>query len=119
MLDTKNHLADILTKGNFSSDEWNHLLCLFNIMSFPTFWQALQKFSLSHHKAPCDSSDGSPVAEARPTNLVMHGQCKEDVSPQRSGSLVNPVNDDDRKRVGLPQETGDIPTQTLNFENSK
>ena len=30
-IDTKNHLADILTKGNFTRDEWNHLLCLFSI----------------------------------------------------------------------------------------
>ena len=30
-IDTKNQLADILTKGNFTRDEWNHLLCLFNI----------------------------------------------------------------------------------------
>ena len=30
-IDTKNQLADILTKGNFTRDEWNHLL-----FSFPT-----------------------------------------------------------------------------------
>ena len=30
-IDTKNQLADILTKGNFTRDEWNHLLNLFNI----------------------------------------------------------------------------------------
>ena len=30
-IDTKNQLADILTKGNFIRDEWNHLLTLFNI----------------------------------------------------------------------------------------
>ena len=30
-IDTKNQLADILTKENFTRDEWNHLLCLFNI----------------------------------------------------------------------------------------
>ena len=29
-IDTKNQLADMLTKGNFTRDEWNHLLCLFN-----------------------------------------------------------------------------------------
>ena len=29
-IDTKNQLADILSKGNFTRDEWNHLLCLFN-----------------------------------------------------------------------------------------
>ena len=29
--DTKNQFADILTKGKFTRDEWNHILCLFNI----------------------------------------------------------------------------------------
>ena len=33
-IDTKNQVADILTKGNFTRDEWNHLLCLFNIGHF-------------------------------------------------------------------------------------
>ena len=33
-IDTKNQLADILTKENFTRDEWNHLLTLFNISHF-------------------------------------------------------------------------------------
>ena len=34
-IDTKNQLADILTKkGNFTRDEWNHLLCLVDISHF-------------------------------------------------------------------------------------
>ena len=33
-IDTKNQLADILTKGNFTRDEWNHLLTLCNISHF-------------------------------------------------------------------------------------
>ena len=33
-IDTKNQLADILTKGNFTRDELTHLLCLFNISHF-------------------------------------------------------------------------------------
>ena len=33
-MDTKNQLADMLTKGNFTRDEWNHLLCLFHISPF-------------------------------------------------------------------------------------
>ena len=33
-IDTKNQLADILTKGNFTRDEWNPLLWLFNISHF-------------------------------------------------------------------------------------
>ena len=33
-IDTKNQLAHIFTKGNFTCDEWNHLLTLFNISHF-------------------------------------------------------------------------------------
>ena len=33
-IDTKNQLADIFNKGNFTRDEWNHLLTLFNISHF-------------------------------------------------------------------------------------
>ena len=36
-VDTKNQLADILTKGSFSRVAWNHLLRLFNMMSFSMF----------------------------------------------------------------------------------
>ena len=33
-IDTKNQLEDILTKGNFTHEKWNHLLNLFNINHF-------------------------------------------------------------------------------------
>ena len=33
-IDTKNQFADILSKENFTRDEWNHLLNLFNISQF-------------------------------------------------------------------------------------
>ena len=33
-IDTKHQLADILTKGNFTRDEWNNLLHLSNISHF-------------------------------------------------------------------------------------
>ena len=36
-VDTKNQLADMLTKVNFTRDEWNHFLRLFNNMSFSMF----------------------------------------------------------------------------------
>ena len=40
-IDTKNQLADILTKGSFTCDEWNHLRSLFNISLFsPTVCSA-------------------------------------------------------------------------------
>ena len=44
-IDTKNQFADILTKGNFTRDEWNHLLSSFNIShsSFTLCSSALAK----------------------------------------------------------------------------
>ena len=33
-VDTKNQFVDMLTKGNFTRDEWNHLLYLLNISIF-------------------------------------------------------------------------------------
>ena len=33
-IDTKHELADILTKGNFTRDEWNNLLHVFNVSHF-------------------------------------------------------------------------------------
>ena len=33
-IETKNQLPDMLTKGNFTRDELNHFLCLFNICHF-------------------------------------------------------------------------------------
>ena len=45
-VDTKNQLAEILTKGNFTRDEWDHLLCLFNTMNFSMY--------SGSQRAPCD-----------------------------------------------------------------
>ena len=44
-VDAKNQLADLWTKGSFTRDEWNHLLCLFNISHFSsiTSLEALSK----------------------------------------------------------------------------
>ena len=36
-IDTKHQIADMLSKVSFTRDEWNHLLRLFNIMSFSMF----------------------------------------------------------------------------------
>ena len=110
-VDTKNQLADILTNGSFSRDEW------FNTMRFPTYSGShFRKLSFSQNREhivsgamskrgqDTNSEEGSPVAKARPTNLVIHSQCKEEVSSQSSGSPVVQGNDDERKRVGLDSE---------------
>ena len=50
-VDTKNQLARHLTKGSFTRDEWNHLLCLFNIMNNSTF--SCGHFSQINDVKPC------------------------------------------------------------------
>ena len=61
-IDTKNQLADILTKGNFTREEWNHLLTLFNIshFSFASGIVAMTK------RAQQDSGKGRVTAKSRP-----------------------------------------------------
>ena len=52
------------------------------------------------------SSDGPPMAKARPTSLVLQGQCKEGASSQGSGSPVNAGTYTTGKELALPRETG-------------
>ena len=65
--DTKNQLADILTKGNFTRDERNHLLCLFNISHFsPTVC-----FAVMAKRSQQDSGEERVTAKLKPMmNLI-------------------------------------------------
>ena len=56
-IDTKNQLADILTKRNFTRDEWNHLLNLFNITACTA---AMEK------RAQQESGEERVTAKSRP-----------------------------------------------------
>ena len=61
-IDTKNQFADILTKGNVTRDEWNHLLNLFNISHFSSTacTAAMAK------RAQQDSGEERVTAKSRP-----------------------------------------------------
>ena len=61
-IDTKNQLADILTKGNFTRDEWNHLLTLFYLSHFSSTSciAAMAKRARQH------SGEGRVTAKSRP-----------------------------------------------------
>ena len=61
-IDTKNQLADILTKGNFTRDEWNHLLILFNIRHF----SSTSCITAMAKRAQQDSGEGRVKAKSRP-----------------------------------------------------
>ena len=61
-IDTKNQLADILTKGNFTRDEWNHLLNLFNISHF----SSTACIAAMAKRAQQESGEGRVTAKSRP-----------------------------------------------------
>ena len=66
-IDTKNQLADILTKGNFTRDEWNHLLCLFNISHF----SSIDCSEVMSKRTQKDASEERVTAKSKPMmNLV-------------------------------------------------
>ena len=66
-IDTQNQLADILTKGNFTRDEWNHLLCLFNISHF----SSTNCIELMSTRTQQDPSEERVTAKSKPMmNLV-------------------------------------------------
>ena len=71
-IDTKNQLADLLTKGNFTCDEWNHLLCLFNISHF----SSTDCSEVMSKRTEKDSGEERVTAKSKPMmNLV--SRCSE------------------------------------------
>ena len=82
-VDTKKQLADVLTKGNFTRDEWNHLLCLFNISNFSsascpkTIAKRMQE----------EKGEEVIVATLKPTlNLVSQAVASSSTAPSSSAS---------------------------------
>ena len=66
-IDTKNQLADILTTGNFTRDEWNHLLCLFNISHF----SSINSLEAMSERTQADAGEERVPAQSKPMmNLV-------------------------------------------------
>ena len=82
-IDTKNQLTDILTKGSFTRDEWNHLLCLFYISHFsPTVCSDVMA-----KRSQKDSGEERVTAKSRPMmNLI--ARTPSFVSSSTSVSLV-------------------------------
>ena len=61
-IDTKNQLADDLDKGNFTRDERNHLLTLFNISHF----SSTACIAAMAKRAQQESGEGRVTAKSRP-----------------------------------------------------
>ena len=113
-IDTKNQLADILTKGNFTRDEWNHLLSLFNISHFSSTVssKAMAK------RLQQDSGQERVIAKSRPmmsliARVPSNISSSTSVSPvKRSYGNQNPwsANAEREDRPGQPVVGSDSQT---------
>ena len=90
-IDTKHQLADILTKGNFTRDEWNHLHPLFNISHVSSTCCAKNSISIScsntmAKRMRAQKGEERSVAKSKSTaaNLSSH-------VPTSSSSAKSPI----------------------------
>ena len=89
-IDTKNQLADTLTKGNFTRDEWNHLLCLFNISHFSStactcLQRGAQQFVIGDDETELDLSLGSSSFLERVNDQVRKRQKRSSMNVTEDG----------------------------------
>ena len=113
-VDTKNHLADILTRGSFTRHEWNHLVHLLNIFVFvDVFLQpflsfksnANRTFAMSKRRREASAEEScSLMAKPKPrsTNLVMAKQRSiSSVPPDMSSYFSSRDVSDSESRGGM------------------
>ena len=94
--DTKNQPADMLTKGNFTRDEWNHLLCLFNISHF----SSTNYLEVMSKRTQEDSGAERVTAKSQPMmNLV--SRCSER-TPDVLASAASENPEKTRRESQLP-----------------
>ena len=104
-IDTKNQLADILTKGNFTRDEWNHLLCLFNISHFSSI-NNLEAMS----KRTEDAGEERVTAKSkRMVNLVSRYRVRD------PNVLVSTASE---SPVKTKSESQNVPLRSLNVQQT-
>ena len=105
-IDTKNQVADILTKGNFTRDEWNHLLCLFNISHF----SSINKCKAMSKRTQEDAGEERVTAKSKPMmNLV--SRCRvRDPTVLASTASENPGD--------TKSESQNVPLSPLNVQQT-
>ena len=89
-------LADMLTKGSFTRDDWNHLLRLFNVMNFSMFSCSYFSYDLcdpigkqsamSKRGQEATSSEFSPMAKPKPMIPAKSVECEEEPSARSQRS---------------------------------
>ena len=97
-IETKNHLEDILTKGNLTRDEWNHLSCLFNISHF----SSTECSEVMSKRTQKDSGEERVTAKSKPMmNLVSRCDVLASTASESPGKSSRT---EQHQRTGRPVE---------------
>ena len=104
-IDTKNQLADILTRENFTRDEWNHMLTLFNISHFsPKVCSAAMA-----KRAQQESGEGRVTAKSRPMmNLTARTPSFVSSSASSNPGRTSYGYQDPERSVPIDDRTGNL-----------
>ena len=114
-IDTKNQLADILTKVNFRRDEWNHLLTLFNISHF----SSIACIAAMEKRAQQESGEGRVTAKSRPMmNLTARTLSFVSSSASSNPGRTSCGYQDPGKSVSSDDRTGK-PVETSRSDSSQ
>ena len=89
--DTKHQLADILTEGNFTRDEWNNLLQLFNVSHFRSTCCAKNSSLIS-----CSKTMAKRMREQKEEEIILAKIeiCSDELVFTCSGKFLNRENSD-------------------------
>ena len=92
-IDSKHQIADILTKGNFTRDEWNNLLRLFNIRNFSSL-RCTKSFSLIScitmaKRIQEQSEEERVVSKSRPAVMNMSSYLMSSSSSAASSPIAS------------------------------
>ena len=105
-IDTKNQLADKLTKGNFTRDQWNHHLCLFNISHF----SSTNGLEVMSKRTPEDAGEESVTAKSKPMMNLVSRYSVRDPNVLASTASESPVK--------TKSESQNVPLGSLNVQQT-
>ena len=104
LIGTNNQLADVLTKGNFTRDERNHLLCLFNISHF----SSKECSEMMSKRTQKDAGEERVTAKSKPMMNLVSRYSARDPDVLASTASESPVN--------IKSESQVVPLSSLNVQ---
>ena len=105
-VDTKNQLEDMLTKGNFTLDEWNHLLCVSNISHF----SSTNSPKAMSKRTQEDAGEERVTAKSKPmVNLVSRCRVRDPIVLASTAS---------ERLVKTKSESQNVPLSSLNVQQT-